>query len=684
MPRDRRIWMYNPYKPDGAFSEEYIKGVKKFISRGSRYAMNRNHVGIRCPCKKCLCDKFGDESYLEDHIFRYGFMRDYEVWIFHGEKRKRQCVVDDVDRPVENNDYVNMVNDGFGAFGIGFVGETSNQVRGRNTEPPNAQAANYYKLMDDANEPLYEGCERFTKLSMCTELVTRKVESKCSQDDFEQWVGMMKGCCPDGGKNIPSNFYQAKTMLKGLLLPKVKIDCCVDGCMLFYKEDSDLSECKFCGQDRYTTSRRGSRKRVGRSILTYMPLAPRLQRLFMCSKTAGDMTWHATTQTSPGYMQHPRDGGAWKHFDEVFPGFAAEQRNVRIGLCTDGFSAFASFGTAHSCWPVICCVYNLPPGMCMKEPFLFLPLILPGPKSPGKNLDVYLRPLIDELNVLWDDGVLTYDSKEEQNFVMRVALMWTISDFPAYGMLSGWSTHGKLACPYCMGENPAIRLTHGKKQSWFDCTRIFLPRGHSFRNQKNAFVRGKTCHRHLTERPDGFAIYQDVCGLDENVFGQGREATRRSAGLDLIIYLIFRLLDTFGSDILVHNAGFGTEHNWTKKSIFWDLPYWQYQKLRHNIDFMHTEKNNGDNFLFTLMDVPTKTKDTERSREDIALICSRQDQHNEVIRGKPTKPKAKYTLDANQQKAFRLWMSKLKLPDGYASNIARCAGRFLRQYMIFI
>ena len=288
----------------------------------------------------------------------------------------------------------------------------------------------------------------------------------------------------------------------------------------------------------------------------------------------------------------------------------------------------------------------------MKEPFLFLSLILPGPKSPGKNLDVYLRPLIDELKDLWDDGVLTYDSHAKQNFIMRAALMWTISDFPAYGMLSGWSTHGKLACPYCMGENPAIRLKHGKKQSWFDCTRVFLPQGHRFRYQNNAFLRGKICDRHLRERPDGLDIYEDVCALDENVFG--RQATKRS-------------------------SGYGEEHNWTKKSIFWDLAYWPYLKVRHNIDFMHTEKNNGDNFLFTLMDVPNKTKDTERSREDIRLLCSRPDQHNELRSGKPVKPKAKYTLNDKQKKAFRLWLSKLKLPDGYASNIARCASMLHEQ-----
>jgi len=58
---------------------------------------------------------------------------------------------------------------------------------------------------------------------------------------------------------------------------------------------------------------------------------------------------------------------------------------------------------------------------------------------------------------------LTYDISRKHNFVMRAALMWTINDFPAYGMVSGWSTHGKLACPYCMENNKAFTLTNGGK-----------------------------------------------------------------------------------------------------------------------------------------------------------------------------------------------------------------------------
>ena len=67
--------------------------------------------------------------------------------------------------------------------------------------------------------------------------------------------------------------------------------------------------------------------------------------------------------------------------------------------------------------------------------------------------------------------------------------MWTINDFPAYGMLSGWSTHGKLACPYCMENNKEFTLANGGKASFFYCHRHFLPLNHRYRkNRKDFFV----------------------------------------------------------------------------------------------------------------------------------------------------------------------------------------------------
>jgi hypothetical protein len=112
----------------------------------------------------------------------------------------------------------------------------------------------------------------------------------------------------------------------------------------------------------------------------------------------------------------------------------------------------------------------------MRPEFMFLSMVIPG-------------PLIDELTQLWSSGVLTYDISRKHNFVMRATLMWTINGFPAYGMVSGWSTHGKLACPYCMENNKAFMLRN--KASFFNYHRRFLPPNHRYRKNKNDFFVGR-------------------------------------------------------------------------------------------------------------------------------------------------------------------------------------------------
>jgi len=245
---------------------------------------------------------------------------------------------------------------------------------------------------------------------------------------------------------------------------------CPNFCKLYYLENAELIECMTCGHSRYKPRTGRVKTLVAYKKLRYFPITHRLQRLFMSPRTAEHMTWHQSHHTVDGVMVHPSDGEARKHFNNVHPYFSAESRNVRLGLCTDGFNPFGSFPAPYSCWLVILTVYNLPPRMCMRPEFMFLSMVIPGPSSPSQNIDVYLCPLIDELTQLWSSGALTYDILRKYNFVIRAALMWTINDFPAYGIVSGWSTHGKLACPYCMENNKAFTLTNGGKASFFTVT----------------------------------------------------------------------------------------------------------------------------------------------------------------------------------------------------------------------
>ena len=168
------------------------------------------------------------------------------------------------------------------------------------------------------------------------------------------------------------------------------------------------------------------------------------------------MRWHDFERPKEnGVLRHPADGQAWKIFDQNYPTFARDPRNVRLGLATDGFNPFGNMSTTYSMWPVMLVIYNMPPWKCMKSNNLILSLLIPGPKSPGKDIDVYLQPLVEELKHLWEQGVHTRDAVTGDNFLMRAAVMWTINDYPAYAMMSGWSTKGYKACPTCNEETPS-------------------------------------------------------------------------------------------------------------------------------------------------------------------------------------------------------------------------------------
>ena len=58
-----------------------------------------------------------------------------------------------------------------------------------------------------------------------------------------------------------------------------------------------------------------------------------------------------------------------------------------------------------------------------------------------------------ELKHVWEVGAKTYNVNTCQKFNMRVALMWPVNNFPAYGMLFGWNTLRLLECPICMEKS---------------------------------------------------------------------------------------------------------------------------------------------------------------------------------------------------------------------------------------
>jgi len=53
----------------------------------------------------------------------------------------------------------------------------------------------------------------------------------------------------------------------------------------------------------------------------------------------------------------------------------------------------------------------------MKQKFIMMSVLIQGPKQPGNDIDVYLRPLVDELLQLWkEEGVSMWDEYKQEEF----------------------------------------------------------------------------------------------------------------------------------------------------------------------------------------------------------------------------------------------------------------------------
>jgi hypothetical protein len=245
-------------------------------------------------------------------------------------------------------------------------------------------------------------------------------------------------------------------------------------------------------------------------------------------------------------------------------------------------------------------------------------MLIPGKKSPGMNIDVFLRPLIEELKELGNTGVDCRDVKEKENFTLCAMLLWTINDFPAYAMLSGSSTKGKFACPYYHKDTNYLWLKHGKKYCYMG-PGLTKPPGSSTHESKKpgglpvkpaGLPLSKICRHgfgvgtgpvhvpgwtgstgNRSNRTGSHRFCEPCMGhrrflpLDHpwrmNKMSFNNEEEIREALVPLSGQAVLDQYATFdqvkfGKDISKKRKRDedARRHNWRKKSIFFELPYW--------------------------------------------------------------------------------------------------------------
>nr|GEZ38934.1 hypothetical protein [Tanacetum cinerariifolium] len=311
--------MYKRRNSEGRLCSYYQSKVNEFLNFAFSIerVVERKTFGsdvvfrIKCPCSKCKIKVFKKRDEVKFDLWHNGFIRGYTTWYAHGERKCRQAETGECSKPTEEDNVVGCIQMILDIHNTTFQSDL--HPDNQEEQAANSFAKQYYEMLEADDEPLYEGCKKFSTLEAATRLLNWKVECNVPEATYNRALSLFKDMLPDGNQ------------LKG------------------------------------------RRNNVPNLVLTYFPIAPRLQRMYMSKKMSKEMTWQHDHKTDSNKKVHPSDGKAWKHFDSTHPTFSKEIRNVRLGLCTDGFNPNNSNSDPYSLWPVFLTIYNLPTWMSLKD-----------------------------------------------------------------------------------------------------------------------------------------------------------------------------------------------------------------------------------------------------------------------------------------------------------------------------
>lgn len=137
---------------------------------------------------------------------------------------------------------------------------------------------------------------------------------------------------------------------------------------------------------------------------------------------------------SPGVVMHEEqnlkdifDGKFYKDTVLRYPNFfySPNHEKLHFALFVDGFQPFE--GVQYTLWAVILICLNLPHEIRMKSENLHILSLIDGPHEPS-DFQQYLKPIVDEFLVLWEQGMTAYDASRQRRVLFKGMLACCIQD----------------------------------------------------------------------------------------------------------------------------------------------------------------------------------------------------------------------------------------------------------------
>ena len=192
---------------------------------------------------------------------------------------------------------------------------------------------------------------------------------------------------------LPDSYESAMKLVEPFLVKPLTFHCCPNDCVIFRGENLHSEECPVCHAKRYISG--SSSVAVKRFI--YLPIGPRLIRLFGTPNLACIVQSHSSSNCTDGTMFDIHQSPIWKRAYSRDGIFCGDKRGIALSFCTNGVNPFSHNRVAYSMWPIVLSILNLPRKIRQSFSNLLLVGIVPA-GTGGKevtNINPYLEIVVD-------------------------------------------------------------------------------------------------------------------------------------------------------------------------------------------------------------------------------------------------------------------------------------------------
>jgi hypothetical protein len=227
------------------------------------------------------------------------------------------------------------------------------------------------------------------------------------------------------------------------------VDMCPKSCMAFTGEFKNEHFCTYirdkrndvpCGQPCYDS------KGHPRAQMIYTPIAPVIQSFYSNREMAEAMCYrHVHLQKALKRLEPDSPPTEYSDFSDSinhinqFCDSDLFQNETDTAITISGDGAQLTMKKQSDVWVLVVTILNLPPDMRSKAANIIIPLVIPGPHSPG-NVESFVYVLYEELAKL-SVGVWTKDALSGNFFLLKVYLCGVLGDMLGSAKLSRMAGH---------------------------------------------------------------------------------------------------------------------------------------------------------------------------------------------------------------------------------------------------